>query len=68
MRFVCKQVKLGEPGWRERYYEEKFSVTTIEEMERLRKDVVSFENDIVLVLPVPREVVLICLNILLRRF
>ncbi|KAJ0255874.1 5'-3' exoribonuclease 3 [Hirschfeldia incana] len=34
------KVKLGEPGWRERYYEDKFSVTTVEEMERLRKDVV----------------------------
>jgi 5'-3' exoribonuclease 2 len=34
-------VKLGQPGWRERYYEEKFSVVTPEEMERVRKDVVS---------------------------
>ncbi|KAG2254389.1 hypothetical protein Bca52824_084525 [Brassica carinata] len=34
------KVKLGEPGWRERYYEEKFSVVTVEDMERLRKDVV----------------------------
>ncbi|KAF8109130.1 hypothetical protein N665_0102s0039 [Sinapis alba] len=34
------KVKLGEPGWRERYYEEKFSVVTPEDMEALRKDVV----------------------------
>ncbi|KFK41999.1 hypothetical protein AALP_AA2G199000 [Arabis alpina] len=34
------KVKLGEPGWRERYYEEKFAVVTPEEMERVRKDVV----------------------------
>jgi 5'-3' exoribonuclease 2 len=34
------KVKLGQPGWRERYYEEKFSVVTPEEMERVRKDVV----------------------------
>jgi 5'-3' exonuclease len=35
------QVKLGEPGWRDRYYEEKFGARTSERMEDIRRDVVS---------------------------
>ncbi|XXG68394.1 hypothetical protein AAC387_Pa06g1492 [Persea americana] len=34
------KVKLGEPGWKERYYEEKFSARTPDEIESLRKDVI----------------------------
>ncbi|KAJ1267599.1 hypothetical protein BS78_07G069000 [Paspalum vaginatum] len=33
------KVKLGEPGWRDRYYEEKFGARTPEQMENIRRDV-----------------------------
>ncbi|XP_059459559.1 5'-3' exoribonuclease 3 isoform X1 [Corylus avellana] len=34
------KVRLGEPGWKERYYEGKFSAKTPEELDAIRRDVV----------------------------
>ncbi|XP_071700755.1 5'-3' exoribonuclease 3-like [Rutidosis leptorrhynchoides] len=34
------KIQLGAPGWKERYYEEKFSARTLEDLEAIRRDVV----------------------------
>ncbi|KAF6142970.1 hypothetical protein GIB67_003926 [Kingdonia uniflora] len=34
------KVKLGEPGWKQRYYEEKFSAKSPDEIETMRKDII----------------------------
>lgn len=37
-------VRLGEPGWKERYYEEKFNAKSPDEMEGVQQDVVCYKN------------------------
>jgi 5'-3' exoribonuclease 2 len=39
--FCLLQIRLGEEGWKERYYSEKFNAKTEEEREETRRDVVS---------------------------
>ncbi|CAI5475842.1 unnamed protein product [Closterium sp. Yama58-4] len=34
------EIRLGDEGWKERYYQQKFGVTSYEEQERVRQDVV----------------------------
>ncbi|CAI5522785.1 unnamed protein product [Closterium sp. Naga37s-1] len=34
------EIRLGDDGWKERYYQQKFGVTSYEEQERIRQDVV----------------------------
>lgn len=38
------QVQLGHPGWKKRYYKEKFSAETADQMERTRKDIVCLNS------------------------
>lgn len=37
---VEDSVRLGEPGWKDRYYEEKFQAKSPDEMEEIQQDVV----------------------------
>ncbi|MFS7936765.1 putative 5'-3' exoribonuclease, xrn1, helical domain-containing protein [Helianthus anomalus] len=40
--FERDYTKMGVPGWKERYYEEKFSAKSSKELGEIRRDVVKF--------------------------
>lgn len=51
IQFFCfSQVKLGEAGYKERYYAEKFGVSTPEEIDKVRSDTVSSHDSCVAIL------------------
>lgn len=41
LTLILAQIRLGEQGWKERYYREKFNCVTPEETESLKAEVVS---------------------------